>query len=328
MACLNTSAFAQNAQPQTAAAATAATPAAAESALKERTLSEQARKAIADKLAAERAAPHPFTASAKSKEKDPGERKVQAAAAVAQNQQLKMDHAKINLIDLQVTTVSQNNPFRDAYVDMSKSALVNSGTSIFTDNLKTCLAIIARCYKDGVLTSWGICHANNVQGVKEAFLKDIKDRNFTRVEFSVVGGHENGQEDLEEIESTLKEFGFQKPSEVILNPCNVIDECFDEFMDVCNFVGFAVTAGITREGHVYYAYDSALTKFQPETMRTLNDFFIADAAKLQQLAERCKKDPSLKDFWLKCIPQIIADDEDAIALTNGFELFKGHLSIL
>lgn len=305
------------AEPQMAAAASAAG-AAAETALKARVISDEAKKAFEEKKqAAERAAPQSFTAQVQEQEKSSKER-------VPIERQLRMHYSKINHIPLSfLDEFDTDSTLRDAHVDVAEGKFVNLGTSIFTDTLKPCVALVARCYRNGVLKRYGICHLDAFAADLDAFLKEIKDRNFTAVEFKMIGGYDT--EIAEEIEGTLEEAGYPGPFEKVLNPMGVEFDYWDDFEKVCELLGFAVTAGVTRKGHIYYAIDSTLKKFDPEVIKQLNDFLTCNEANLQTLAEACKKDSTLQSFWLELVSQMIEERDEAKVLERGLKLFRSFL---
>lgn len=296
--------------------------------------------------AAAQAAPQPFVAKLQENNREIAKRVKRALPAAQspakeQNEKaapprlsveslLKMRYSDINLIDIDFLEERPDNPLRDVCVGMSEEALVDAGRSIFTDFLRPCIALVARCYKDDVLISHGICHLDSMgMADLEGFLKKIKDKNFSQVEFKLIGGYES-TEVAEEIEGSLHEAGYPGPFEKVLNPLKVIDDFDDDerYTDLCSLLKFAVSAGITKKGYVYYAYDSLLKKYDKKTIRTLHHFYISNEAKLQGLAETCKKDPLLQTFWLELVAAVMKDTNlpgEAKKLKKGLELFKGFL---
>lgn len=311
MACANTSLTVRSAPPAAAAAAAAAERAPIQN------LFDAVEKAIKEKTAAAQAAPKEVAAKIQGEDRRVSlnlKRKVQQIASQAQIQVQKKEVREQN---------SKENVSWDVRVKMREYALVDAGRSICAENITYFPGVIAQCYRGNVLKMQGICHPSDVSKTKE-FVAKIVSEGFTRVEFGIIGCYED-QELAGEVESALKQAGFHAPVTKILNPFKVIDAQEEEFSDFCARLGFALDVGITREGELYYASYSILEKFDIEVVRTLNDFFTSNEAKLRELAEACKKDPVLQSFWLEFVAHAAEEIHEGHHLEAGLEIFKGFL---
>lgn len=218
----------------------------------------------------------------------------------AKEETSKMAMSEVN----EISHERSNDPsLKDFCVDLAEGSLVDAGRSIYTNNVRSGFVLVARCYREGALKACGILHYDGTEGTSEAFLKAIKDKNFTEVQFKIIGGYKD-IDNLRDLKADLKEFGFLTPPEVVRNPYDVRENYTAKYEAACELVGTSLRVGITREGYIYYSYESYQNSFKPKVIKRLHSFLTGQNSEIQALAEKCKKDPKLKAFWIALITHV------------------------
>lgn len=203
-------------------------------------------------------------------------------------------------------------------------ALVSNKIGLLTNSIKTCIALAATGY-DSTNTPVviGLAHSDGIdETLAKQFMDDLmqtaaeQNMALKTVSLNIIGGYATSIAKSKEshysiIVNQLKAYHevlINIDQTAILNPYNVSEEALKYEREI-DLIGYSINVGITSDGHIALAYDSALMQCEVKTLEWLAHFVSVNSEQITQMAKICATNPVEKKHMFQVINSILLEDK-------------------